>query len=346
MESKKNTGFWFLFFAVLLVVLFLTNLWYGSVLISWQEVWAALTNSNETAKAAQIIVQEYRLPQTVTALAVGMALGIAGLLLQTLFRNPLAGPSVLGISSGASLGVAIVVLLGGAFQIQWPESLKIMSELSIVLMAFAGSLLVLGIILFVSGRIANIVTVLIIGIMIGYAVSAVVGVLQYFSRSTELHAYVIWGLGSFSNTNTDQSTFLFIATLTGVLFSLLFMRQLNALLLGDNYARSLGVNTKQTQFILILVSGFLIALATAFTGPIAFVGLAVPHLARSFYRTSNHRVLLPAVILMGGVLTLFCNLIAKLPGYDISLPINAVTSIIGAPIVVWVIVKRGRVKKS
>jgi iron complex transport system permease protein len=346
MESKKNTAFWFLFFAVLLILLFLTNLWYGSVLISWREVWAVLTNGSETAKTAQVIVQEYRLPQATTALAVGMALGVAGLLLQTLFRNPLAGPSVLGISSGASLGVALVVLLGGAFQISWPDSLKILNETTMVLMALAGSLLVLGAVLFVSRRIANIVTVLIIGIMIGYAVSAIVGVLQYFSRSSELHAYVIWGLGSFSNTNTGQSVFLLIATLAAVLLSLLFMRQLNALLLGDNYARSLGVNTKQLQFVLILVSGFLIALATAFTGPIAFVGLAVPHLARSFYRTSNHRVLLPAVILMGGVLTLLCNLIAKLPGYDTSLPINAVTSIIGAPIVVWVIVKRGKVKRE
>ncbi|MCF6171240.1 MAG: iron ABC transporter permease [Bacteroidales bacterium] len=346
MESKKNTVFWFLVFAALLVVLFLANLGYGSVLISWEEVWTALTNSSGTSETAQVIVQEYRLPQAVTALAVGMALGVAGLLLQTLFRNPLAGPSVLGISSGASLGVALVVLLGGVLHIPWPASLKFVNDLSMVLLAFAGSLVVLGAILFVSGRIGNIVSVLIIGIMIGYAVSAVVGMLQYFSRSTALHAYVIWGLGSFSNTSPRQAAFLFAAALLVVLFSLLFFRQLNALLLGDHYARSVGVNTRRTQLILLLVAGLLTALATAFTGPIAFVGLAVPHLARSFYRSSNHGVLLPAVILMGAVLTLFCNLIAKLPGYDTSLPINAVTSLIGAPIVVWVIVKRGRVKQE
>ncbi len=170
--------------------------------------------------------------------------------------------------------------------------------------------------------------------------------LQYFSRSAELHAYVIWGLGSFSNTSNMQSTFLLMATVSIISISFLFVKQLNALLLGDRYARSVGVNTKRTQFILILVAGFLTAIATAFTGPIAFVGLAVPHLARSFFRTSSHRVLLPAVILMGGTLTLLCNLIAKLPGYDTSLPINAVTSLIGAPIVVWVIVNRGRVKKN
>lgn len=331
---------------VLLGVLFIANLVYGSVVISWREVIGSLVNSEVVSVSASVIVMEYRLPQAVTALAVGMALGVAGLLLQTLFRNPLAGPSVLGISSGASLGVALVVLMGGLLNIRWPDSLLFVSEMGMVLMAFAGSLAVLAVILFVSGRISNIVTVLIIGIMIGYAVSAVVGVLQYFSRSTELHSFVIWGMGSFSNTNIYQSSFLIVSVVLGILLSLLFMKQLNALLLGEHYARSVGVHTKRTQIILISVAGFLTALATAYTGPIAFVGLAVPHLARSFFRTSNHRILLPGVIIMGGLLTLFCNLIAKLPGYDTSLPINAVTSLIGAPIVVWVIVQRGRVKKS
>ncbi len=346
MESRKNKGAWFAVFAVLLVFLFLTNLWYGSVLISWDEVWAVLTGSGTAGRTAEVIVREYRLPQAVTALAVGMALGVAGLLLQTLFRNPLAGPSVLGISSGASLGVALVILISGAFRISWPGSLLFVNDLGVVLMAFAGSLAVLGLIAFVSARVAGIVTVLIIGIMIGYAVSAVVGMLQYFSRASALHAYVIWGLGSFSNTRPLQSILLFGAVLLTLVVSLLFLRQLNALLLGEHYARSVGVNTRQVRLILILVAGLLTALATAFTGPIAFVGLAVPHLARNFYRSSNHRILFPAVILMGGALTLLCNLIARLPGYDTSLPINAVTSLIGAPIVVWVIVKGGRIKQG
>lgn len=344
MLSNKNTGFTGL--AILLVLLFAANLVYGSVVISWIEVLGALFNSDAVSVSASVIVTEYRLPQAVTALAVGMALGVAGLLLQTLFRNPLAGPSVLGISSGASLGVALVVLMGGLIHIQWPDSLMFLSEMSVVLMAFIGSLAVLVVIIYVSGRISNIVTVLIIGIMIGYAVSALVGVLQYFSRTMELHSFVIWGMGSFSNTSIYQSIFLILSVTLGVSLSLLFMKQLNALLLGEHYARSVGVNTKRTQIILIFLAGFLTALATAYTGPIAFVGLAVPHLVRSFFRTSNHRILLPGVIIMGGLLTLLCNLIAKLPGYDTSLPINAVTSLIGAPIVVWVIVKRGRVKKS
>ena len=181
--------------------------------------------------------------------------------------------------------------------------------------------------------------------MIGYAVSAIVGMLQFFSRAEELHAYVLWGLGSFSKTDIGQSGFLFVVGLIGISMTFFFIKPLNAILLGDKYARSVGVNTKSLQTVVILISGLLIAVSTAFTGPIAFVGLAVPHLARNFFQTSNHRTLLPAVILLGGSLTLLCNLIAKLPGYDTSLPINAVTSFIGAPIVIWIIVKRGRIKK-
>ena len=346
MPARINTSLWFLIFTVLLVVLFLANLWYGSVLIQWKDVWLSLFGSTDISTTSKVIIVEYRLPQAITAMTTGMALGIAGLLLQTLFRNPLAGPSVLGISSGASLGVALVVLLGGAFNVDLMGASNILSELGVVLAALIGALFVLFVILFVSNRIGNVVTVLIIGIMIGYAVSAVVGVLQFFSRAEELHAYVLWGLGSFSKTNNNQAVFLLISIGIGIAISVPLMKPLNATLLGDQYARSVGVNTKQLQTIVILIAGFLIALSTAFTGPIAFVGLAVPHLARSFYQTSNHRILIPAIILMGGALTLFCNLIAKLPGYDTSLPINAVTSVIGAPIVIWVIIKRGRMKKT
>ncbi len=182
--------------------------------------------------------------------------------------------------------------------------------------------------------------------MIGYTVSAIVGFLQFMSHAEELHAYVLWGLGSFSNTSQGQSIFLLIGISVSLLLALFFIKPLNALLLGERYAKSLGVNTRNVQSIIILLAGFIIALATAFTGPIAFVGLAVPHLARNFFRTSNHALLIPAVVVMGGCLTLFCNLLAKLPGYDTSLPINAVTSLICAPIVVWVIVKRGRIKNN
>ncbi len=346
MKPKVNTAFWYLVFSALLIILFLANLWYGSVLIPWQKVLNVLFGNGGYEGVANVIILEYRLPQAVTSLATGIALGVAGLLLQTLFRNPLAGPSVLGISSGASLGVAMVILLGGGLGFDILASGNPFSEIGLVAAALLGALVVLMIILFVSNRVGNVVVVLIIGIMIGYAVSAVVGVLQFFSRAEELHAYVLWGLGSFSKTNMQQSVFLLTTSLLGIIFTLFLIKDMNGLLLGEHYAQNIGVNVRSIKTFMILVSGLLIAVSTAFTGPIAFVGLAVPHLAKGFFRTSNHRILIPAVILMGGGLTLFCNLVAKLPGYDTSLPINAVTSVIGAPVVIWVIIKRGRMKMA
>jgi iron complex transport system permease protein len=328
---------------VLAVFFFFANLWYGSVMLPWDQVWKALTIQEVQDSYTSIIVIEYRLPQAITAMVTGMALGVAGLLLQTLFRNPLAGPSVLGISSGASLGVALVILAGSFFNADFLGLLA--SDFQLVFAAFGGALALLACILFVSRKIGNIVTILIIGIMIGYLVSAIVGILQFFSRAEELHAYVLWGLGSFSKTSLSQSTFLLIITTIGVGLSLFFINPLNALLLGEHYAKSVGVNTKLLQTSIILITGFLIATATAFTGPIAFVGLAVPHLARNLFRSSNHGIILPAVIVIGAALTLFCNLIAKMPGWDTSLPINAVTSIVGAPIVIWVIIKRGKFRQ-
>ncbi len=345
MKPKVNTAFWYLIFTALVLVLFLSNLWYGSVLIPWSKVLSVLSGNISESETARVIVLEYRLPQAVTSLATGIALGVAGLLLQTLFRNPLAGPSVLGISSGASLGVALVVLLGGSMGYDLLASGNPFNGIGLVAAALLGALTVLLIILFVSNRVGNVVTVLIIGIMIGYAVSAVVGMLQFFSRAEELHAYVLWGLGSFSKTNRMQSLFLLFTAVAGVVLTLFLLKPMNGMLLGDNYARSMGINVKNMKSIMILIAGLLIAVSTAFTGPIAFVGLAVPHLARGFFKTSNHHILVPAVILMGGALTLLCNLVAKLPGYDTSLPINAVTSMIGAPVVIWVIIRRGRMKK-
>jgi len=344
MGGRLNTSFWYILFTIVLAILFLTNLWYGSVMIPWDDVLNSLFRSEDQSTYG-IIVKQYRLPQAITAMITGMGLSVAGLLLQTLFRNPLAGPSVLGISSGASFGVAIALLAGGSLGVSLLGSSGIFTGLIVIFAALLGALIVLLLILYASNHIGNIVTVLIIGIMIGYAVSALVGVLQFFSRAEELHAYVLWGLGSFSKTSLSQSVFLLIIGVVGILSSLLIIKHLNAILLGDKYAKSVGVNTKRLQTIVIMISGFLIAITTAFTGPIAFIGLAVPHLARNFFQTSNHRVLLPAIVLMGGALTLLCNLIAKMPGYDTSLPINAVTSFIGAPIVIWVIIKRGRVKK-
>lgn len=346
MNSTGKTSFWFIIFSLVVVILFLANLWYGSVLIQWNKVLQILIGSSNVEEVSKVIVLDYRLPQAITAIAVGLALGVAGLILQTVFRNPLAGPSVLGISSGASLGVALVVFAGSIFQVEMLNSGFLLHEMSVVTAAFLGSIIVLYIIIFVSQRISNVVTILIIGIMIGYTVSAMVGVIQFFSRAEELHAYILWGLGSFSKTSVNQSLFLLLASFVVAGLVFFYTKGLNALLLGDQYAKSIGVQVKKVQIILIIIAGVLIAIGTVFTGPIAFVGLAIPHLARNFFKTSNHMVLVPAVVLMGAALTLFCNLIAKLPGFDTSLPINAVTSLVGAPIIIWVIIKRGKVKKA
>jgi iron complex transport system permease protein len=345
MRTDLRNNLWFLLLGLLTLLLFLVNLGVGSVMLPWAEVLKALFHSAHADSTALVIVNEYRLPQAITALSVGVLLSMSGLVLQTLFRNPLAGPSVLGISSGASLGVAVVLLSGSAFGVDMSAT-PVVGNLAVILAALAGALAVLFLILFVSGRFSNVVTVLIIGIMLGYAVSAVVSVLQFFSGSEDLHAYVLWGLGSFSKVSVQQSLLLLFTALGGVLILFLYVKPLNALLLGEQYARSIGFRPLRIQRVLILVTGILVAVGTAFTGPIAFLGLAVPHLARGFFKTSQQGVLLPAAILTGASLALLCNLVAKLPGYDISLPINAVTSLIGAPVIVWVIVKSRHIKNE
>ncbi len=343
MKKSHNFIGWFVVLSLAALVLFIANLWFGSVMINWGKILQVLFYPESSQSPAQVIVISYRLPMAVTALATGIILSLSGLVLQTLFRNPLAGPSVLGISSGASLGVALVVLSGGLLHFQLAAS-PLLSNLTIIVAAFAGALFVLAIILMVSARVGNVITVLIIGIMLGYAVSALVSVLQFFSRSEELHAYVLWGLGSFSKTTVQQSVLLLVTAVAGWGIVLFFARPLNALLMGENYARSIGIPAQKVQRILILLTGLLIAIGTAFTGPIAFLGLAVPHLARALFKTSQHGILIPATAILGADLALLCNLIAKLPGYDISLPINAVTSLIGAPVIIWVIIKSRHIK--
>ncbi len=345
MRQKNKYKFYTVLLVLLLPLLAFANIALGSVHIGLKDILSAITG-NSTHSNISVIIIDYRLPQVFTALAVGMGLSVAGLLLQTIFRNPLAGPSVLGISAGASLGVALVILSGSALGIEVLKTSFLLSDLSIVSAAFAGALFVLAVIMYVSRKIGSIVTILIIGIMIGYVVSAVVGVLQYFSGANELQDFVVWGLGSFAKNNLDRSVFILIATLIIVFASLLISKPLNAMLLGENYAQSLGFNTKLYYNLSLLISGLLIALGTAFTGPIAFIGLAVPHLSRALLNTSNHKKLIPATFLIGANLALFCNIIARLPGFDTSLPINAITSVIGAPVVIWVIVKRSKVKVS
>ena len=345
MQYKGRNRWIFLGLVILLLLFFIANLGMGSVMLPWKQVLAALFHFShvEEGSTVWVIVNAYRLPQAVTALSTGILLSMSGLVLQTLFRNPLAGPSVLGISSGASLGVAVVLLSGSVLGSRFSPT-PVGGDFTVIMAAFAGALLVLAVILFVSSRVSHVVTVLIIGIMLGYVVSAVVSVLQFFSGSEDLHAYVLWGLGSFSKTTISQSLLLLGSSVAGAVVLAFFVQPLNALLLGERYARSVGFHPIRIQRSLILLTGLFIALGTAFTGPIAFLGLAVPHLARNLFKTSRQGLLLPATVLLGAVLALFCNLAAKLPGYDVSLPINVVTSLVGAPVIILVIMKNRHLK--
>ena len=329
---------------LLLLILALTgaNLLFGSVNIPAEVVWHILTG-NEVEKASwSFIVWESRLPQAVTALLCGMALASSGLMLQTTFNNPLADPSILGISSGASMGVAFVVLLSGSLGGVALSKLGFMGEIALTIAAIAGSLSIMALIVFVSQKVRGNVTLLIIGVMIGYIANAVIGVLKFFSVEEDIRAYVIWGLGSFARVSGDQMT-LFICIMVVLLpLSFLLVKTLNLLLLGDAYARNLGLNIKRARLLVITCSGVLVAIVTAYCGPIIFLGLAVPHLCRGMFRTSDHRILMPASLLAGASLALVCNLIARMPGFEGALPVNSVTALVGAPVVMSVLFNKRR----
>ncbi len=326
------------------ILLFALNLRYGSVAIPWKEFWNALFGG-DTSTYRSIIV-EYRLPQAITALLAGIGLSVSGLLMQTLFRNPLADPSLLGISSGSSLGVAFVVLLAGSFGGISVSTMSLWSTFGVTIAAFLGAFAVLLLILALSSRLKSMVSLVLVGIMIAYIAGSVTDILKFFSQKEGLHSFVIWGLGSFSNVSMAQMSFFAIAVAIGTIASFLLFKTLNLLLLGERYAENLGVNIKRSSMLIILVSGFLTALITAFCGPIAFLGLAVPHIARFLFKSSDHKLLIPATAFLGMDLALFCNLIARLPSFEGNLPINSVTALIGAPIVLWVIFHRQRYTKT
>lgn len=323
------------------VVLFALNLMVGSVTIPLREFWQVLAGTGD--ETARTIIMDYRLPQAITALFAGIGLSVSGLLMQTLFRNPLADPSILGISSGASLGVAVVVLLTGHLSGMAVSAMPGWSTIGVTLAAFAGAFLVLLLILALSSRLKSMVSLILVGIMIAYIAGSVTDVLKFFSQKEDVHTFVIWGFGSFSNVGKSQLAYLSITVLVGTIAAFLLSKALNLFLLGDRYAENLGLNIRRTSLLTILISGFLMAVITAFCGPIAFIGLAVPHLARFTYHTSNHFVLTPATAVIGMDLALLCNLIARLPGFDGNLPINSVTALIGAPIVIYVIFHRQKV---
>lgn len=321
------------------IILFILNLFVGSVTIPFRELFDLMLNP-ESDSTLYTIVINYRLPQVVTALLSGAALSVAGLLMQTLFRNPLADPSMLGISSGAGLGVAITVLLTGILGGNALSSFGLWSNLGVSLAAFIGATLVLTIVLGFSSRVKNMTTLIIIGLMISYFAGSLTDIMKFFSLKEDIHAFVIWGMGSFSAVGTSKLTFFSTAIIIGLLASLFLTKTLNILILGDLYAENLGLNIKRSNLIIILISGYLTAIVTAYCGPIAFLGLAIPHLTRFVFRTSDHRILLPSTILIGMVVSMLCNLIARMPGFEGNLPINAVTALIGAPVVIWVILRK------
>lgn len=340
-NSRHLQAFLLLLLAALLC--FLGDIMWGSVTIPLPEIIKILTGQGGGSAIWENIVLNFRLPRALTALVVGAGLSVSGLIMQTMFRNPLAGPFVLGISSGASLGVALLIMLGFALGSLGPF-LDIAGKWVTVVAATGGSLLVLMIILLTARRIKDSMGLLIIGLMFGSATSAVVGILQFFSQAEEIQAYLVWTFGSLGGMSWSEIRVFLPVVFAGLLLAFSQLKSLNALLLGENYARSMGMNLKSTRRWLIIATSLLAGSITAFCGPIAFIGIAIPHIARLLFSSADHKVLMPATVLTGAVLMLICDLISQLPGTQETLPINAVTSIFGAPVVIWLIVrKRGMV---
>lgn len=323
---------------ILLGLLFIVNISVGSIHIPFAKIVEVLTGSIDVKETWRYIILNYRLPKAIVAVLVGVALSISGLLMQTLFRNPMAESYVLGISSGASLGVAILIL-GTAFL---PAAFVSVftSAYGIALVSILGSLGLLFLVLLVSNSVQNTVTVLIVGLMFGSFANAIVSILTYFSSAEQLKRFAFWSLGSLGNVSWDVIILFAIVVFMGVLGSLLLIRSLDAMLLGDNYASSMGVNVKTARNLIILVTSLLAGVSTAFVGPIAFIGLAVPHIARLLLKVSSHRYLIISTALLGGILMLICDMLTQIKGEQFLLPINAVTSIFGAPIVIWLILRR------
>jgi len=318
----------------------LLNLTMGSVSIPINEVFNILLGDDCSNEVWTNIVLKTRLPQTLTALACGAGLSVAGLEMQTVFHNPLAGPSVLGVSSAASLGVAFVVLLSGTLGGGVMTQFGLFGNTALTVAAIVGALLVMLLIVYLSQKVQGNLTLLIVGVMIGYIATAIIGVLKFFSSEEDIRAYVIWGLGSFARVTGGQVS-VFVSLMTLLLpFTMLLAKPLNILLLGEQYAQNLGLNVRRARLLIICSAGVLTAITTAYCGPIMFLGLAVPHISRGLFRLQDHRIVLPGTLLCGASLALICNLIARLPGFEGALPINSVTALIGAPVALIVLLRK------
>ena len=334
--KNKRLGIYLAF--LLTFVLFVANLFYGSVDIPASDIVSILLGKGNENEVWRLILLEMRLPQAVTALLAGAAISVAGLILQTLFANPLAGPEVLGINSGAGLGVALVMLLtNGAVAILGTEYI---GYIAILAGAFGGALLIIAIILLLSSLLKNKIFLLVAGVAVSYLTSSVISLVNYFATAEGVHSYLIWGMGSFSAVTLNRLPFFATVTLSMLIASLMMVKPLNVLLLGDAYAHNLGIKIRRVRTVALVITGLLTAVVTAFCGPVAFIGLAVPHIARMILSTNNHNSLLPVTIFMGGTTALLCNLICQLPGDGGLLPLGAVTPLIGAPVILYVILKK------
>jgi iron complex transport system permease protein len=335
---KNRNSILFSSLSMLLLLTFLLNISLGQVAIPLKEVFKSLFGGHASKETWEYIIVNFRLPKAITALLVGIGLSVSGLLMQTLFRNPLAGPYVLGLSSGSSLGVAFVILGAGFLPSFFAQFL--LSSYGIILASCLGSLLVLVMILIVSQSLRDTMSILIVGLMFSSFTGAIVSVFTYFSSAEQLQKYTFWSMGSIGNLSWQNISILTVCVFVGLLLSLLSLKSLDALLLGENYAKSMGLNITKSRYIIIFATSVLAGSITAFAGPIAFIGLAVPHLAKLLFKTSNHQILFAATLFIGSIIMLFCDLVSQMPGFDFTLPINAITSIIGAPIVIWLIVRK------
>ena len=338
MQAPKSYKAPFTLLWLVMILCFLMNISLGSVAIPFMDTLKSIFNEPVSNETWGYIIWNYRIPKALTAVLVGSGLALSGLLMQTLFRNPLAGPFVLGISSGASLGAALLIMGSSFFSGLF--TFGFVNDVSLAVVSSLGSFIVLLAVMAVASKVKDTMALLIIGLMFGSITAAVVSVLSYFTNAEKLQQYIYWSFGSLGNLSWSQLGLLFAILTIGVLLSIAAIKSLNAMLLGENYARSLGVDIVKKRFLIILATGLLAGGITAFAGPIAFVGLAVPHLTRQIFNTTDHKILVPAVLLYGAILMLVCDTIAQLPTSANVLPINAITSIIGAPVVIWLLVRK------
>ena len=338
MQGNRKTLFLSLVLTVSVLLLFFFNLCFGTVHIPFNDVIASLTGTGASRESWDFIIRESRLPSAVTALLAGASLAASGLMLQTAFRNPLAGPDILGINGGAGLGVALVMLLFGGNLTM--GNLTIGGSVSVIIGAFAGAIAVTALILFLSTKLKNPVMLLIVGVMVSYLTSAMISLLNFFSTAEGVHSYTMWGMGNFGGVSLAQLKVFCPVVAVGLAIAVSLIKPLNALLLGDMYAENLGINLIRTRNWLLLSTSLLVAIITAFCGPVSFIGLAVPHIARMLLQSSNHRSLMPLTILCGAVIALLCNLLSSLPGDRGLIPLNAITPAIGAPVILYVLLKQ------